>query len=185
MGAPRRNRKKYEKPKDMWDNERINADGALVKEYGLKSMKELWMVQTEVSRIRRNAREFLSGTAGSAQQEGNMIGRLEKFGITKPNATLDDLLDLNEKSLLDRRLQSVVARKGLARTMAQSRQLIVHGFIAIGGKRINRPSYLVSLAEEKALGYYKPIMLAPVKGPAEAVAASEAPAEGQEKSDAA
>ncbi len=184
MGAPKRNRKKYEKPKDMWSNERINSDGAFLKEYGLKNMKELWMVQTEVSRVRRNAREFLSGSASNTMQENEMIARLTKFGITKNGATLDDLLDLNERSFLERRLQSVVMRKGLARTMSQARQLIVHGFISINGKRVNRPGYLVSLQEESMLGYYKPIQIAVKKGEAESVAASDEPArteQNQEK----
>jgi small subunit ribosomal protein S4 len=182
MGAPRRNKKKYEKPKEMWSNERISSDGAFVKEYGLKNMKELWMMQTELSRIRRNARELLSGSAGSERQANEMIKRLVKFGITRENATLDDLLDLNEKSLLERRLQSVVMRKGLARTMAQSRQLIVHGFISINGVRVNRPGYRVSLSEEGMIGYYKPIDItvskvaeapaAPVDGPQEQQAES-------------
>ena len=180
MGAPKRNRKKYEKPKDMWNNERISKDGSFLEEYGLKNMRELWMVQTEVSRVRRNAREFLSGGAGSGTQETQMIGRLTKFGITKSGATLDDLLDLTEKSFLERRLQSVVMRKGLARTMKQARQLIVHGFIAIGGSRVNRPGYLVSMEEEKMVGYYKPIQIAPAKGAAESIASEETETQPQE-----
>lgn len=161
MGAPKRNRRKYEKPKEMWSTERIKADNALRDEYGLKSMKELWLAQTRVSRVRRNAREFLSGAASGSttKDEQAMIGRLTKYGITKSGATLDDLLDLNEMSFLERRLQSVVMRKGLAKSMKQARQIIVHGFIAINGKRANRPGYLVSLDEEKGIGYYKPIQI--------------------------
>ena len=159
MGAPKRNRRKYEKPKDVWSSDRIAADNAIMEEYGLKNMKEIWIAQTRVGRVRRNAREFLSGGAYTEIHEAAMIARLVKFGITKSGATLDDLLDLNEKSFLERRLQSIVARKGLARTMKQARQLITHGYIAINGKRTNRPGYMVSLDEEKGVGYYKPIQI--------------------------
>ncbi len=160
------------RPKEIWDSARISSDGALVQEYGLKNMKELWIAQTRVGRVRRNAREFLSAAAGGDKGEKTMIERLAKFGITKENATLDDLLDLNEKAFLDRRLQSVVMRKGLARTMKQARQLIVHGYISISGKKVNKPGYLVSLTEEKAIGYYKPIMIQKPEQPAEAPAAA-------------
>ncbi|HUC38959.1 MAG TPA: 30S ribosomal protein S4 [Candidatus Acidoferrum sp.] len=159
MGAPKRNRRKYLRPKEIWSTERITSDGSAVEEYGLKNMKELWIAQTRVGRVRRNAREYLSGASGANKEEVAMIARLAKFGISKADATLDDLLDLNEKAFLERRLQSIVARKGLARTMKQARQLIVHGYISINGKKVNKPGYLVSLDEEKAIGYYKPIQI--------------------------
>ena len=49
MGAPKRNRRKYEKPKEMWDLERIKTSNALIEDYGLKNMKELWKAQTEMA----------------------------------------------------------------------------------------------------------------------------------------
>ncbi len=82
MGAPKRNRKQYDKPKDMWNLARIGADNALLEEFGLNKMKELWKVQTELSRLRSNIRMLLSGssTQSSFIQE-KMIGRLSKYGI--------------------------------------------------------------------------------------------------------
>ncbi len=138
-------------------------------------MKEVWIAQTRVGRVRRNAREFLSGGAATNKEEQQMIGRLAKFGIAKSTATLDDLLDLNEKAFLERRLQSLVARKGLAKTMKQARQLIVHGYISINGKRVNKPGYLVSLDEEKGIGYYKPIQIQMVQQAGSAEASAETP----------
>lgn len=175
MGAPKRNRRKYEKPKDVWSSERISSDNALIDAYGLKNMKEVWIAQTRVGRVRRNAREFLSGTIASKTDEAAMIARLAKFGIVKAGATLDDLLDLDEKVFLERRLESIVARKGLARTMKQARQLITHGYISISGKKVNRPGYMVKLEEEKAVGYYKPIQIQ-VQPVAQAAAETQAPA---------
>lgn len=179
MGAPKRNRRKYERPKDEWSSDRISSDNALIDEYGLKNMKEVWIAQTRVGRVRRNAREFLSGATRTETVEAAMIARLAKFGITKSNATLDDLLDLNEKVFLERRLQSIVARKGLARTMKQARQLITHGYISISGKKVNRPGYMVSIDDEKAVGYYKPISIQVQQA---SHAAEEAPApEGEQQ----
>jgi small subunit ribosomal protein S4 len=158
MGDPRRNRKKYDKPKDMWNLARINTDGALITEFGLKNSRELWKVQTELSRLRSNIRKLLSGT--SAQNDivqANITTRLSKYGIASKDASLDSLLDLNENAYLSRRLQSLVFKRGLAKSIKQARQLIVHGYISINGKRVNRPGYLVSLDEETKIGYYKAI----------------------------
>jgi small subunit ribosomal protein S4 len=161
LGAPKRNRSKFEKPKERWNLERIKTDNAFKDEYGLKNMKELWMVQTEVSRIRRNVRELLSGSAGSENMRDRMLNRLKKLGLATNDTTLDSLLDLKENDLLNRRLQTVVFKKGMARTVRQARQLTVHGFIAIDGRKVNRPGYLVDLDAEKKITYYKPIDIAP------------------------
>jgi small subunit ribosomal protein S4 len=44
-------------------------------------------------------------------------------------------------SLLERRLDSVVHRAGLARTIYQARQLVVHGHFMVEGKKVDRPSF--------------------------------------------
>ncbi|MGC8651805.1 MAG: 30S ribosomal protein S4 [Candidatus Micrarchaeia archaeon] len=165
MGAPRKNRKKYEKPGDIRNLERIKTDHGLVEQYGLKSMRELWKAQTEISRLRGNVREMLSGNVKYKSMESNIMARLKKLGIANDSTTLDNLLDLNESAMLERRLQTIVFRKGLARSMKQARQLIVHGYIAINGKRVNRPGFIVDSEAEKHISYYKPIDIMPAAKP--------------------
>nr|WP_231365854.1 30S ribosomal protein S4 [Zhihengliuella flava] len=46
--------------------------------------------------------------------------------------------------LLEMRLDALVLRSGLARTIAQARQLVVHRHITVDGKRVDRPSFRVS-----------------------------------------
>ena len=183
MGSPKRNRSKFEKPKERWSLERIKADNSLVTEFGLKNMSELWKVQTEVSRIRRNARELLSGS-GSEDVKESMIGRLQRLGIVSTSATLDNLLDLKENDILNRRLQTVVYRRGMARSMKQARQLTVHGFISINGRKVNRPGYMVDIESEKALGYYKGIDIAPPKPASEDAPQVGAASEGEQATSA-
>jgi small subunit ribosomal protein S4 len=161
LGAPKRNRKKYEKPKDMWSIERIKSDGSLIEQYGLRDMRELWKAQTEIGRIRRNARLLLSGESGSENVRERMLARLQRIGLARQESTVDSLLDLKESSLLERRLQTVVFRKGLARSIKQARQLTVHGFIAVNGRKVNRPGYIVNVTEEAGIGYYRPIDIMP------------------------
>jgi small subunit ribosomal protein S4 len=161
MGAPKRNRSHFEKPKERWNLERIKSDRALMNEFGLKNHKELWKVQTEVSRIRRNVRELLSVGSSSEEVKGQIIGRLSRLGIATSSTTLDNLLDLKEGDLLSRRLQTIVFRKGLARTISQARQLTVHGFIAIDGRKVNKPGYLVGTDTERKITYYRSIDISP------------------------
>ncbi len=176
MGAPKRNGRKYERPKDIWNAQRISTDNALIEKYGLKNMSELWKAQFEVSRIRRNVRTLLSGVPHADTLQQDIMSRLERLGIIQSGATLDSLLDLNENALLERRLETVVFKKGLARTPKQARQIIVHGFIAIDGKRVNKPGYLVNAEQEPHIGYYKPIDISVKEEKAEPVLAADMPA---------
>ncbi len=55
---------------------------------------------------------------------------------------------LNLVSLLESRLDNLVWRLGLARTIPQSRQLVVHGHIMVDGHRVDRPSFHVRPGSE-------------------------------------
>jgi small subunit ribosomal protein S4 len=158
MGAPNRNRRKYDRPSELWDLERIKSDRALMNEYGLKNLKELWKAETEIAKVRRNARLMLSGASSHVEEnKGLMIDKLSRLSIASKGATLDSVLDLNERALLERRLQTIVFKRGMAVTIKQARQLITHGFIAIEGKRVNKPGYIVDASTESKISYYKPI----------------------------
>jgi small subunit ribosomal protein S4 len=45
---------------------------------------------------------------------------------------------------LERRLDALVLRSGLARTIYQARQMVVHGHIAVNGRKVDKPSFRVS-----------------------------------------
>jgi small subunit ribosomal protein S4 len=45
---------------------------------------------------------------------------------------------------LERRLDALVLRAGLARTIYQSRQMVVHGHIEVNGRKVDKPSFRVS-----------------------------------------
>jgi small subunit ribosomal protein S4 len=53
--------------------------------------------------------------------------------------------------MLERRLDNVVWRAGLASSRNQARQFISHGHVKINGRKVNIPSYLVSAGEELLL----------------------------------
>ena len=63
----------------------------------------------------------------------------EKAARMKGN-TGDELM-----TMLERRLDNVVFRLGLANSRREARQLVSHGHFTVNGKRVNIPSYLVKL----------------------------------------
>ena len=50
--------------------------------------------------------------------------------------------------LLQSRLDNIVWRMGLGRTIPQARQLIVHGHVEVNGRRVDRPSFHLSPGDE-------------------------------------
>ncbi len=160
MGDPPKLRNKYSRPKHLWEADRLKEDSAFKKDYGLKNMRELWMATAELKKYRREARRLLSLTEEErAKDKVKILTKLNKLGILNKDAEVDDVLSLTIKDVLERRLSTIVFRKGLANTISQSRQLITHGFIAVGGKKISAPSYLVDADEESLIAYSKPIDL--------------------------
>lgn len=53
--------------------------------------------------------------------------------------------------LLERRLDNVVYRLGLASSRTQARQLVRHGHFTVNGRRVSIPSYLVRSGDEVAV----------------------------------
>jgi len=49
--------------------------------------------------------------------------------------------------LLERRLDNVVRRIGLGRTIWAARQMVVHGHVRVNGKKVDRPSYQLKVGD--------------------------------------
>ncbi len=183
MGDPRKLAAKYETPRKVWDEDRILAESTIVREYGLKKTHELWTVLQELKKVRRSARVQLS--RGEEGREGGrkITDKLSRLGIGNAGMRLEDVLSLTARDFLERRLQTRVVKKGLARTPWQARQLITHGFISVNGRKVTIPSYLVTASEEPGISYYKAIDISvpevqakPASGPGARKAAREAAA---------
>jgi len=149
MGDPKKQRKKFLRPSHPWEKDRIAAENKLLERYGLRRKEEIWKVETVLRGFRRNARRLLTASGRQAELETNqMLARLRRLGLVKGDSTLDDVLGLTVENVLERRLQTLVYKKGMARTPLQARQLVLHGHVTVGDKRMTVPSYLVGVAEE-------------------------------------
>jgi len=150
MGDPKKQRKKYETPRFRWRKDILQEELKLIGQYGLRNKHELWRHKTMLSDARGIARALIGKTPEErAKMENELLTRLKKLGILAETSALDNVLDLAIEDLLERRLQTIVFRKGLARTIFQARQLITHGHINIGNRRVTVPSYIVSKEEEQ------------------------------------
>lgn len=166
MGGIRKSRKKYDKPRKRWSKVRIEEEKEITKTYGLKNKRELRVIETLVRKKRQNAKNLLAMPLElRLQREKELIGSLAKYGVLKQDSTLDDVLSLQVREILEKRLATIAWRKNLAKTTKQARQFVVHGHIAIRGEKITSPNYLVPLDEVEEISYFggKKLIIEPPK----------------------
>ena len=144
MGQPKKFKKKYARPKKPYDKERIDSERKILDNFGLRRKKEIWRAEGIVRDYRRRARELQAKKNEIAEKQ--LIERLNRLGIQCKR--LDDVLQINLDDILSRRLQTIVFKKGIANSMKHSRQLIVHGHVAVDNKKVYWPSYIVEKESE-------------------------------------
>lgn len=155
MGDPVRARKTYDRPSHPWIRARIASETRTKSDYGLKNKREIWKALTILRDYRARARTLTSMKGPQAEKmREELISKLKRQGVLKGDSpTIDDVLGLQLKDVLDRRLQSVIYRKNLAFTMKQARQLITHGHIAVSGRNVTIPGYIVDSGEENEISF--------------------------------
>ena len=161
MGDPRKARKKFASPKKPWQKERLDAEKELVKEYGVVNKTEIYKMQSALRKFALRAKQLLSSSSPQAEQERKaLLSKLSSLSIIGENAQLDDVLALQLKNIMERRLQTLLLRKGLANTIKQARQFIVHQHVMVGNKIMTSPSYVVSKEEEDKIVFVEKSALA-------------------------
>jgi len=147
MGHPRKHRAKWSRPLKPFDKARIESEAAVLKQFGLKRKHELWRADSIVRDFRRRARELLAVPNQKIRDE--MLVRLNKLGI-KVN-TLDDVLGLKTEDVMARRLQTILVRRGIAKTLKQARQLIVHKHVLVDGRVVHWPGVIVASEDDERI----------------------------------
>jgi len=149
MGDPKTSRRVWQKPKRPLNYDLIMDELKTLGTFGLKTKRELWKTQTELSRVRLQARSLLALRQDERERkEPILMQSLSKIGLVNEDSTLDDVLNLQVTDLLSRRLQTIAQRKLYFKTPYQARQAIVHGHIMIGDSVVTIPSYVVKTEEE-------------------------------------
>jgi len=154
MGDPRRLKKKFKKPAHPYQKERMVEELEFLGKYGLRNKREFWKSRTMLGKWRNIARQSRTLRREQALEvQSTLIKKLQRLGVIGPEAEFDDVLLLTVEDVLKRRLQTLVFEKGLARTIYEARQKIVHNHIQVGNKRINSPSYMVKKEEEDLITF--------------------------------
>lgn len=152
MGDPRKSKKKYNRPRSIWTSDQISSELYVVGSYGLRNKRELWKAQTEIARIRNQARALLAVSVDIRhEKETQLLNYLSRLGVVSSGSTLDDVLNLKIEDILERRLQTIIMKRSNLKSPYQARQIVVHGHVSIGNRKINLPGYLVKREEEQQI----------------------------------
>jgi small subunit ribosomal protein S4 len=141
-----RKKKLFTRPKKLYQAARIKEENVLLEKYGLKNKKEIWKTLAKINYYRSRAKALAKAPL---DEQKKLFEKLQYIGL-KVNS-IADVLALKIDDLLQRRLPSIVTKKGFAQTPKQARQMVVHKKVKVSGKVVNVPSYIVSVSEENSI----------------------------------
>ena len=120
--------KTFSKPRRPFEKVRLDAELKTVGEYGLRNKRELWRVQFALNKLRNAARVLLTLDEDDPKRifEVNAIlKRMRACGLLEADKeSLDYVLALTAEEFLERRLQTLVFKLGLAKSIHHARILI-------------------------------------------------------------
>ncbi|KAL7721460.1 Small ribosomal subunit protein uS4 [Entamoeba marina] len=153
MGRCLRNHSRtYKTPKVPFERERFDSELKLAGQFGLRCKREIQRVHFMLGHIRTVAKIMLMKDAKDQRRilEGNaLMRRLHNLGfLPKEQNKLEFVLALKDENLLERRLQTVVLRKGLAKSIHHARILIRSKMIRVGKQIVDSPSFIVRVDSE-------------------------------------
>lgn len=97
--------------------------GRRLRDYGLR-MNEKQKLKFHYSVLERQFRRYIADAARLPGNTGEIL-----------------------QQLLERRLDNVIRRTGMARTIWAARQIVAHGHVLVNGKKCDRPSYSVEVGD--------------------------------------
>jgi small subunit ribosomal protein S4 len=160
MGDPKKQRKKFSKPGHPWQRDRIEVEKGILEQYGLRRKYEIWKMNSILNKYLNRAKTIIRERSTQSELEKKqLLSKLYLLGLLKKDSKIEDVLNLTLKDILERRLQTLVRKNQMAKTMLQARQFVTHEHVAIGNKKITAPSYLVSIEEEPQIRLVHPIKL--------------------------
>ena len=164
----KRKHKSYSKPKRPFEKARIEEEAEIKEEYGLKNKTEIWKANSKIRTIRERAKKLIPR---GEEEKKALFDRLKKMGFKA--SSLSDVLSLDKKDYLNRRLQTVVFKKKLANSPKHARQMITHKKILVNGRTVDSPSYVVPVELENKITAVKKEKKKPEENKEDAQAAGE------------
>ena len=125
-----------------------------MREYGLKNKREVWKVKSLLKKYSNQVKKLIAASGKQADVEKeHLLSKLKKLKLIGNSAQLEDVLNITSEDVMERRLQTIVFRKGLTRSVKHARQAVIHKHIVIGDKKITNSGYLVSEDEESKVDF--------------------------------
>merc|ERR1711935_902489 len=144
--------KKSKPPRRPLEKERLDAELKTIGQYGLRNKKEIWRVRLALAKIRSTARTLLTKDEKDPQRifEGQaLMRRMIRYGILdEDKQRLDYVLELKVENVMERRLQTLVFKRGLAKSIHHARVLIRQRHIRAGRQIVNVPSFMVRVESQ-------------------------------------
>mmetsp|Transcript_49936 Transcript_49936/g.101858 ORF Transcript_49936/g.101858 Transcript_49936/m.101858 type:complete len:189 (+) Transcript_49936:45-611(+) len=144
-------------PRRPFEKERLDNEMKVVGEFGLKNKREVWRVQLTLAKMRKNARELLTLDEKNPKRifEGSaLLRRCARLGLLEEDKReLDYVLAIKVADIMSRRLQTLVFKQNLAKSLHHARVLIRQRHIRVGRQMVNIPSFLVRVDSEKHIDY--------------------------------
>jgi len=148
----KRKHKAYSRPKRPFDKPRLEEEAQIKKEFGLKNKKEIWKAEAQIKSLREKAKKIISA---KPEEQNALFARLKKIGLEVNS--IADVLALDKRDYLKRRLQTVLVDKKFTTTTKTARQLISHKKVLVDGKVVDSPSYIVPIKLEDKIVLKKTI----------------------------
>merc|ERR1711939_108370 len=149
--------KTSKRPRRSYDKERLDAELKLIGTYGLKNKREIWRIGLVLSKVRAVARQLLTLEERDPQrvfQGQALMRRMIRYGILdEDKQRLDYVLALKIEDFMERRLQTLVFKRGLAKSIHHARVLIRQKHIRVGRQIVNVPSFVVRLDSQKHIDF--------------------------------
>lgn len=154
MGDPRKARKKYKTPTHPWEKERIEAESKLMSGYGLKNKQEIQKMESLLRNMKAQAKRYIAAHTEQAEKERQqLLNKAQRQGLIDASGTLDDILGLTIEAILDRRLQTLLYRKGHSISIKSARQMITHRHVTVNGRKVTSPSMILSKDEGNSIAF--------------------------------